>query len=99
MQKGKSKYINALDKLCEFQANTRAFDHVALAKSPLLANQAKCVVVDFTVLTRDFQPPNFNFASMASARCPRTDGDLHDHRANCCLFRLCAGRPAALVIV
>ena len=33
-------------------------------------DQAKCVVVDFTVLTqRDFQPfPTFNFGKMASPR-------------------------------
>ena len=72
IQKGKSKYINLMDKLCEFQ-ETFALYLITRLPNPHFSpeDQAKCVVVDFTVLTqRDFQPfPNFNFASMASTRC------------------------------
>ena len=71
IQKGKSKYINLMDKLCEFQ-ETFALYLITRLPNPHFSpeDQAKCVVVDFTVLTqRDFQPfPNFNFGKMASSQ-------------------------------
>ena len=50
IQKGKSKYINLMDKLCEFQ-ETFALYLITRLPNPHFSpeDQAKCVVVDFTV--------------------------------------------------
>ena len=54
IQKGKSKYINLMDKLCEFQ-ETFALYLITRLPNPHFSpeDQAKCVVVDFTVTARD----------------------------------------------
>ena len=56
IQKGKSKYINLMDKLCEFQESFALYLITRLPNphfSP--EDQAKCVVVDFTVTRKGLE--------------------------------------------
>jgi dynein heavy chain len=56
IQKGKSKYINLMDKLCEFQ-ETFALYLITRLPNPHFSpeDQAKCVVVDFTVTRKGLE--------------------------------------------